>query len=278
MGNVIVDGDIIAYRAAASLESKFFREVVVVKYMADQGVSEGTAKEQLRPLYIHRKSEKFKHDFCAWAEPKSKVHYKVDHIMDAVLTGATGMPFCTKDCCSVFLTGDTNFRQEVAVSHVYKGTRESPSKPFVLKAAKAYMEYAWDAVTSVNEEADDLIAKAACKFDYRCVVASIDKDMLQLPCWHYNIVNRSWTNVSDFDAMLFFYTQMLTGDAVDNIKGVTGVGPKIAARVLSGAKTEKDMYKVILKAYDNDIARITENGRLLWLRRYDNEMWNPPSS
>ena len=277
-GRILVDGDIVAYRAAASLESKYFREVVVTNYMKAKEVSDITAKKELGPLYKYRVNEEFKHEFCAWAKPKNKVYHKIDVLMDSLLLRTTGLPFNSKESCITYLTGSTNFRKDVSVTHVYKGTRAAPSKPYVLSDAKEYMTDYWDAVTSIYEEADDLLGKAAAYYNYKCVVASIDKDMLQLPCWHFNLVTFKWTSVSEFEGLLFFYTQMLTGDAVDNIKGISGIGPKIAEKLLSEAKTEQDMYEVIHKAYKGDVERITENGRLLWLRRQDLQMWKPPSS
>jgi 5'-3' exonuclease len=68
----------------------------------------------------------------------------------------------------------------------------------------------------------------------------------------------------------------LTGDNADNIKGLYGIGPKKAEKLLAGCDTEESMWEVVVKAYDNDIDRIIENARLLWLRRYENELWEPP--
>ncbi len=33
----------------------------------------------------------------------------------------------------------------------------------------------------------------------------------------------------------------------------------------------------VVKAYDGDEGRVLENARLLWLRRYENQMWEPPN-
>jgi len=36
------------------------------------------------------------------------------------------------------------------------------------------------------------------------------------------------------------------------------------------------MYLEVVNAYNGDFDRVLENARLLWLRRYDNQMWEPP--
>ena len=50
------------------------------------------------------------------------------------------------------------------------------------------MESKYQAIISEGEEADDLIAKEAARLNYKACVASVDKDMLQIPCWHFNFV------------------------------------------------------------------------------------------
>lgn len=230
MRKVLIDGDIIAYRAAFSAEAK-------------------SAKD---------------------AEDK------VDSVIERILEETVYLyPFyCPKEF-QVYLTGSTNFRIDVAKTAVYKGNRSAP-KPKYLGATRERMIKAWDAIVSVNEEADDLLAIAATDLNHECIIASIDKDLLQVPCWHYNFVKNKHSYVTQFEGELFFYTQMLTGDAVDNIKGVNGIGPKNAQRLLQYAKDEGEMLDVINKAYDYNQDLILENGRLLWLRRYPNQMWSPP--
>ena len=93
----------------------------------------------------------------------------------------------------------------------------------------------WGAVVSEGEEADDLIGIRATQIGPYAVVASIDKDMLQIPCIHYNLWKKTWTKVSEWDGLLFFYEQILTGDKADNIIGLHGVGPVKAKKVIEGA-------------------------------------------
>ena len=86
------------------------------------------------------------------------------------------------------------------------------------------------------------------------------------------------TKVTPDEGIKSFYTQILTGDTADNIVGLQGIGPKKAEKLLDGADTEDDLWDAVLKAYDGDVDRVVENARLLWLRRYEGELWEPPNN
>ena len=229
-GKVLIDGDIVAYRAAFATQD-----------------------------YSYKEAEE-----------------KVDELMEYIISDTVEFPFPSKEDFQTYLTGKTNFRFDIAKSHPYKGNRKDTEKPKHLASARQHMMNKYDAIVSEDEEADDLIAKAAAALDYNCVVASIDKDMLQLPCWHFNFGRNEWTKVEPFEGLKFVYHQMLTGDRADNIVGLQGIGPKKADKLLQDCHTEEDLWTTVLKAYDGDTERLVENARLLWLRRYDNELWEPP--
>lgn len=176
----------------------------------------------------------------------------------------------------VFLTGKGNFRYDIAKTHDYKGNRKDVEKPEHLEAIRNHMINEWDAVVSKGEEADDLIAIEATKIGPEAIVVSVDKDMLQIPCRHYNPTRNTHTVVSVPDAMKFFYKQILTGDRADNIVGLYGIGPAKAEKIIADCVTEADYYLECLHQYGGEEDRVVENARLLWLRRYPNQIWEPP--
>ena len=100
--------------------------------------------------------------------------------------------------------------------------------------------------------------------------------MLQLACQHFNLTRGTLTTVSDFDGLKFFYSQILSGDSADNILGLYRVGPAKADKMLQDCNTEKELFEECIKAYDGDVDRVIENARLLWLRRKEGEIWEPP--
>lgn len=227
-GKVLVDGDIIAYRAAFSTQDLL---------------------------------------------PKDATD-KVEDLLDYILEQTVLFP--DPDDYQVYLTGSGNFRHDIAKSHVYKGNRKEADKPIHLSHVRQYLIDNHRAIVSNGEEADDLIAIEATRLGPSTIVASIDKDMLQIPCRHYNFNKNLWTDVGEWDGLKFFYKQVLMGDAADNIIGLYKVGPVRADKMLDGCKTEQDLYDRCVAAYSDDKDRVIENARLLWLRRFEGQIWQPP--
>lgn len=176
----------------------------------------------------------------------------------------------------VYITGAGNFRNDIAKTHVYKGHRKEVEKPQHLHGIRDYLIHKYNAQVSIGEEADDLIAMEATRIGPHVVVASADKDMLQITGYHFNFNKNTWQFVDAESGIKFFYTQILTGDSADNIKGLFRVGPVKAGKILDGAVAEEDLWDRVLKAYDGDEERVVENARLLWLRRKEGEIWEPP--
>lgn len=201
---------------------------------------------------------------------------KVDDLMDYIL-GET-LVFYTDCDYEVYLTGKGNFRYDIAKSAPYKGNRKDVEKPVHLSLCRDYLVDKWGAIVSEGEEADDLIGIAATKHGPDTVVASIDKDMLQIPCKHFNFTKGEWHDVTEFEGTKFFYSQILTGDRADNIMGLYKVGPVKANKILQDCNTEEELWEAVIKAYDGDIDRVVENARLLWLRRKEGEIWQPPTA
>lgn len=175
-----------------------------------------------------------------------------------------------------YLTGFDNFRFDIAKSYPYKGNRTSP-KPQWLNFIERYFITKYNAIVSIGEEADDMIAKECAANNYEnVVVISTDKDFGQLPVTIFNPTRFEISKNSSWEATKYFYQQILTGDTVDNIKGIYGIGPAKAKKILAGCDSEIALYNAVVDAYEGSKDRVLENGRLLWLRRYDNQIWNPP--
>ena len=177
------------------------------------------------------------------------------------------------DDYKAYITGRGNFREVVATTAPYKGNRKDFQRPKHYHALREYLQRLGAELVE-GQEADDAIAIQAQEGHYWIV--SIDKDFDQVPGWHYNFVKKEKYYVTEEEGLRNFYTQILTGDRVDNIIGIKGVGPVKAEKILKDCTTEREYYDACVKAYDGDIARVTENGVLLWLRRYPNQLWQPP--
>lgn len=176
----------------------------------------------------------------------------------------------------VYLTGKGNFRDDIAVTVPYKGNRPS-ERPEGLEDIRQYILLMHPSELVEGQEADDKIAIEATLRGEACVVCSIDKDLDQIPGKHFNFVKNIQYSISPQQGLLNFYCQILTGDRVDNIVGLKGVGPKTALKALKDCKTELEMYQKCLEMYEDE-QRVIENARLLWLRRQEGQQWNPPAA
>ena len=176
-----------------------------------------------------------------------------------------------------FLTGKGNFRNDIAVTVPYKGQRVS-DKPTHLTALRQHLVSSWGFTVVDGIEADDAVGIAAYALaEDESIMVHIDKDLNQFRGWHYNYRKKEKYYVSEFEGLLSFYTQMLTGDRIDNIVGLKGIGPVKAKRILEECTNENELYQAVLKAYEGDQQRVLENGQLLWLQREANQVWQLPN-
>ena len=226
-GKVLIDADIVAYRAAAATEKDF----------------EENAKN------------------------------KVDELMVEILENTC--IFFDQYSYEAFLSGRSNFRYDVDSS--YKANRAGKPKPRHLGFCRDWLVINYNASISEGQEADDNIAIRATELGKDTIIASVDKDLMQVPCLHYNFTSQKIVEVTEEEAMHRLYSQVLTGDRVDNIQGIKYVGPKKADKILKGCVTELDYWKACVDAYGNEEEAI-KTARLVYLRRKEGELWQPPNT
>ena len=211
-------------------------------------------------------------------------HYKVDTIqyleseIQAVNTLKLNIQGIVQgsgcDRFKVVISGETNFREEIATIQKYKGNRDGSEKPHHWKMLREWLEGKPYTIISENEEADDVLSKAMMNGHVGC---TIDKDLDNTPGFHYNFNKKLRYEVTEAEAMYNFYAQMLTGDKADNIPGIKGIGPKTAEKLFIRCHDADDYESVIHGIYEKHYpcpwTAMTEVGRLLWMRRVDGEMW-----
>lgn len=202
----------------------------------------------------------------------------------------------------------------------YKGNRTQP-KPKHLPYLQNLIVDEWGAEVAWGQEADDALGivqwnswqKTDTEFPVgsgqfitvwnthpdmgRTIICSIDKDLLQIPGWHYNFVKEEMKFVTPEEGMFRFYEQILIGDSGDNItvaEGLSckGIGPKKAYRLLEGCSTEIEYFEAVKTAYhkgwgtetktDKGLApdeidrRLLITGQLVKIRTKENEKWEFP--
>lgn len=146
----------------------------------------------------------------------------------------------------VFDAKRRNFRNEI-YSAYKENRKETPSDlvpqfPLIRQACEA-LNIPW--IEMEGYEADDLIAtyaRLANEKGWEARVISADKDLMQLKKEHISVYDPMKKKlITDEDILLKFGVtadkvtdvQSLMGDAVDNIPGATGIGPKTAAQLIN---------------------------------------------
>ena len=182
------------------------------------------------------------------------------------------------DSYEAFLTGKGNFRYDTAKTVPYKGNRKDTPKPPYYQELRDHMVARLGAVVVEGQEADDEVAIRMSKEPDTYTLVGVDKDLLQIPGWHFNPSKNLEQYVDEFTGYKAFVTQMLTGDRTDNIPGLEGIGPKKAEKALKEAKTKQALLETAWEKYQelgHTLEYFTEQGQLLWLRRYEGEIWQP---
>lgn len=199
-----------------------------------------------------------------------------------------------------------NFRDDVATILEYKGNRKE--KPMFVKEMKEYVRSNYkDIVIEANgEETDDHVARIAWGDFYDCqdkanysdlniVIGHVDKDLDQIPGWHYNYDKKELYTISVRQATRSFWGQCLTGDSGDNIPGIPeiskeykkkyglrsngGYGEKTADKLLEDCITPTQMAERVVEAYKDGFGedwldKLQEISTLLYLRRQENEIFD----
>jgi len=199
----------------------------------------------------------------AESESEEIACHRVDEFIKKLLYETNGTE------CVVYLSGSSNFRYNVYPE--YKANRNGKYRPKHEKACKAWVTANYNTEIHDMLEADDLLA---IRQTDNTILCSIDKDLDQVPGWHYKweqtrkgeVISEAKLYKVDHDSGLRnFYAQLITGDPTDNIKGVVGAGKK-AARVLDSCETEEEMFNAVREMYGND-EEMLMNGQVLWMVR-----------
>ena len=177
------------------------------------------------------------------------------------------------DEIEIFITGENNFRDTLFPMYKKSTGRQEhrDNRGELYEEAKEYAKSICT-VSHGNEADDDIIIawyNNKNKRNHVTTIATIDKDMKQVSGWHYHLVSSDLTYVTPDEARRNFFTQLLTGDTVDNIPGLHGVGPVKAKRIVNSSN---DCYQAVIDAYKsyhigNWKDEINLQGALIWLQR-----------
>lgn len=191
------------------------------------------------------------------------------------------------DTCKVYLSDSLENNYRFKIDPEYKANRKDARRPRWYQSIKSFLKNKYGAEITTGQEADDALGIKQAEHNYLAVdkefpeykptiICSIDKDLLQIPGLHYSITKREITTVQHIDGIRHFYAQLLIGDRVDNIRGIDGIGPVKAGRLLDSIVDETQMFGRVRDTY-NDDERLLKNGQLLWIRRQEGDEWKFPT-
>lgn len=279
---VHVDGDVVLFRAGfgaehteylVSYRDEQFDEDVVIncRYKKDavevvKGLTERDIEAEIEAIQI--------------LEPLANALHNVKTILTSIVNTLGADP----SDVTVWLSGpsEQNYRRQVATIKEYKGNRKDARRPTYEKEIRDYIMQRFNGKITVGQEADDAmgIAQMAVSFGQSCIVTN-DKDLDMIPGLHYNFVTDEKYVVDDQTATWLFYSQLLKGDSTDNIMGVPGIGDKKAYDALEEiwqdeAAMQETAWALYVQGYGfAAYPALVENGRLLWIRRQEEELWTP---
>lgn len=145
----------------------------------------------------------------------------------------------------VCLSSSPNFRYQVLSS--YKHNRRNVPKPKLLEDLRNHLLKEHPCKTKPRLEADDVMGILATLKPDKYIIATIDKDLDQIPGRHYNWNKDKKYVVSEQEADHFFFKQVLKGDPTDGYSGCPGIGEVRAEKILSEAD---DPWEAIVAAYE----------------------------
>lgn len=238
------------------------------------------------PFAAQRKQEGGKEVILSFDYCKEFVDLRYEEIMRKLK--------CTE--AEFYLTGEGNFRHDVATTLPYKGNRSQP-RPFHYNNVRNYIAFAFNTTVINGMEADDMLSIRQKELGDTSVIVSRDKDLRMVKGWHYSyaVGNQKEKDLEYIDrvgylmmngknliggGLKWFYAQCIMGDRTDNIQGIPKAGPKAAFNALSELTTEEELYDVTFTLYENYFGEqatqaFKENAQLVWMLESEDRSCNP---
>ncbi len=256
---LLLDGDIFAYRAAAAIE----RDLYLVGDKVFKYKKEAIEYARGDPSKIIKEhiTGSLK---VACRNVMSMIYTVISEIEDFAESVDTKVFFSSKK---------KNYR--LLRYPTYKANRDNIRRPKHLMDVKEYLCQYEGVSFARGIEADDLIGIHMTTHDpgVTPVIVTIDKDLKQIPGPYYNFVTGEFTVTDEYEALKQLFLQALIGDTADNIQGVYGIGKVKAAKILEDVPYD-DLYWTARACYE--AAGLTKADLhaaldMLYVLRYEHE-------
>ncbi len=295
-GYIIVDADPSVYRAAFAAQGTTYE--IIYTYLTDEvriDRVEGDSRARQKEL-VAMGAEILDVSALHWKKDFSIAKYALDAQLKGIfrhcsehepLRGAHAE-------MQLVLSGVGNHRDAIATVLPYKGNRKDRPAPLWKREVLQYLKANWKADVVDGIEADDEVAMrmtSYAKAGVDTILATIDKDLDQIPGWHYDYKNHVFYFVDTDEAMCKFYAQAMSGDMTDYVRGARGIGPETARKIVDeiyerAGMDHGFMWDAVVHCYaDHGIEGYEgdktpdelalEMAQLVWLQREPFQIWTP---
>ncbi len=285
------EGDEIAYRCSFACQKQGYKLTTRGRVV---DLKNRYTKTQIK-AQLGSKGKILDRHYTLEAYPILEPEHIVIHTLDAMVSKLFDITDDRIDCIhdvNLWLSPSdhSNFRYSVATTPGsngpgYKAGRAA--KPYYLSFIRERLIKEWGAKEIKGYEADDALGIYQTK---DTIASHIDKDINMIPGLHYNHVTQEVYEVPEGlgtleytegklkgRGLMFFYAQMLTGDATDNIPGIKGIGAKGAYERLIDCKEEKECFDMVAGCYLKQYTEaqykdiLAEVADLLWIVQNEGE-------
>lgn len=282
----LIDGDEIAYKVGFLTQDSYHiltrpNDTVNYHFKYKQDAIEWVGDDQ----------SEWEFSKLIYPRNKSLIKLQLQRIMQFILQRTDS------DTYEVYLTGDNNFRIDLATIRPYKGNRDSSMKPYYMADIKSQMISDYAAVVLDDCEADDGIAIA--QYNYanlgkKSILVTQDKDLRMVPGDYFDLPKNKLGTVTPSEGIRWFFKQVLMGDSTDNIEGIHRMGKVKASKIIDELNTDNELemwlecvnqYEIALKnpkvaSKMSNVTmpvreRVIEVARLVWMQRFAGEIWSP---
>lgn len=264
---LLIDGDILAFRMSAAADERnilvkhnptgkvkvFKHRTELKKRLTEKGVidqlNDYTVEDQVIPGEI---------SYCMF-----NIKNRIKKLKE----------FTEADRTEIYISGDVNFRKDLALPTRYKAVRDDLYRPTFLDDSKEYLTKYHGAVKAWEIEADDILSvRAYEEIDKgnRAIIASVDKDTFQAERvgfldWTQENMETFWIPNNPAGDIAhngkkvvghgykFLAYQWLVGDKVDGYKPTElsklSYGDKTAVAHLAPLKTQEEISNFIVQKY-----------------------------
>ncbi len=199
--------------------------------------------------------------------------------------------------CEFYISGEDNFRKKIYPE--YKANRTKPP-PTYLQECREILVTQYGATIVNGMETDDMLGIRQTQYDGSSRICTIDKDLMQVPGYHYNWKKGTTSLVSPLDGLKTFYKQLIAGDGTDNIPSYDGKVrnsvPKFIEKLqqpIDFMTDELEMYDYVCTVYldswceanipgealswEFDYGELHRNAQLVYILREEDVFWKPPN-